>query len=149
MYAWTYLYPQVMRNAAAALKEVIDQMRSSVVLTSANGHQREDAALVLHKSCIAEANKVRCSDDDPILIIVTKMLLHTLCYTQMITRAEALPTQHVISCRHTRICAWSACTTQAFKPNWSLRILARVRLKKRSKHKRNAVGARKAQFDRR
>ena len=90
MHASTYLYPQVMRNAAAALKEVVDHMRSSVVLT--HGHQREDAALVLDKSCIAEANKVRCSDDDPILIIVTKMLLHTLYYTQMITRAETLPT---------------------------------------------------------
>ena len=92
MYASIYLYPQVIRNSAAALKEVIDQLHGSVVLTSVNGHQREDAALVLSKSCIAEANKVRCSDDAPILIIVTKMLLHTLYYTQMITRAETLPT---------------------------------------------------------
>ena len=84
MYVSTYLYPQVMRNAAAALKEVVDHMRSSVVFT--HGHQREDAALVLDKSCIAEANKVRCSDDDPILMIVTKMLLHTLCYPDDHTR---------------------------------------------------------------
>ena len=72
MYTSTYLYPQVMRNAAQALKEVIDQMHGSPVLKSANAHEREDAVSVLDKSCIAKANEVCCRDDDAMQLITHK-----------------------------------------------------------------------------
>ena len=97
MYASTYLYPQVMRNAAAALKEVIDQMHSSVVLTSANARQREDAALVLHKSYFAEANKVRCKDDDAMLVIPQEnFVTHYVLYSDDHTRWHATITCDIV-----------------------------------------------------
>ena len=57
--------------------------------------------------------------------------------------ASKLPTCRVISCRPTRVCAWSACTTQVSKPNLSLGVLPFVPLKTKSKRKRKTVGSRK------
>ena len=52
-----------MRNAAEALKEVIDRMHSSPVPKSVDAFERQVAVSVLDKSCIAKANEVCCRDD--------------------------------------------------------------------------------------